>query len=127
LRPDAWLFSARLAWSRHWIKLASVVALVLCLGGSAWFLGRVLPIAKASGTFAYHYTIYFGIDDLRAWWWAFILPTAWVSLTLVDLLFAFGTYRKDKVLSSCLFAMAALWGFPWLVTLFYLALINASL
>jgi len=127
MRPDAWLFSAKLAWSRRWIKIASVLSMLLCLGGSAWFLARVLPVVKASGTFAYHYTIYFGIDDLRVWWWAFILPAAWIGLTLVDLAFAFGVYRKDAILASCLFATAALWGFPWLVTLFYLALINVNL
>src|SRR5690349_20842054 len=123
----AWLFSARLAWSRHWIKLACVLALTLSLAGSGWFLARVLPVARASGTFAYHYTIYFGIDDLRAWWWVFVLPAAWVGLTLFDLLFAFGSYRKEPILSSSMFALAALWGFPWLVTLFYLAVINSSL
>lgn len=127
MKPAAWLFSAKLAWSRHWIKFATFAALGLSVAGSIWFLGRVVPIAEASGTFAYHYTIYFGIDDLRPWWWVFILPAVWVGMTIIDLLFAYGTYRKEPILASCLFAMAALWGIPWLFTLFYLALINASL
>jgi hypothetical protein len=127
MRFAAWLFSARLAWSRHWIKLATLLALGMSLAGSAWFLGRVLPIAKAGGVFAYHYTIYFGIDDLRGWGWVFVLPSAWIALTVIDLLFAYGTYRKDQILASCLFAIAVLWGIPWIFTMFYLALINASL
>ncbi|HVM90396.1 MAG TPA: hypothetical protein VMU11_00680, partial [Verrucomicrobiae bacterium] len=79
------------------------------------------------GTFAYHYTVYFGIDDLRAWWWVFFLPSVWIVLTVFDLLIAYGVFRRDQVLSSCLFALAALWAFPWLATLFYLSVINASL
>lgn len=127
MRLDAWVFSAKLAWSHHWIKLVSVVALVSSVAGGGWYLANVFPLAKESGTFAYHYTVYFGIDDLRALGWVFALPVAWVGLTVVDLLVAFGSYRKEPILASSLFMLSVLCAIPWLATLFYLVVINSSL
>lgn len=127
MKLDAWVFSARLAWSHHWIKLASVIALVSSIAGGGWYFANVFPLAKEGGTFAYHYTVYFGIDDLRAWNWVFVLPVAWVGLTIADVLIAFGAYRKEPILASSLLMLAVLWAIPWLATVFYLVVINSSL
>jgi hypothetical protein len=121
---DGWFFSARLAWGRVWIRVATALAMLTSIGVSAWFLSSVLPVARANGTFAYHYNIYLGIDDIRPWGWAFALPAAWIGLTVLDLLVAYGYYRKDVVLASSLFALSALWALPWSSALFYLALVN---
>lgn len=123
---DGWLFSAHLAWGKTWIRVATVFALAASLGVSAWFLAGVVPSARENGTFAYHYNIYLGIDDVRPWGWAFALPAAWVGLTALDLLIAYGLYRTDAVIASTLIALTALWALPWAGSLFYLALANTT-
>lgn len=123
---DGWLFSAHLAWGRMWIRLATVFALVVSLGVSAWFLASVVPEARTNGTFAYHYSIYLGIDDVRSWGWAFALPAVWIVFTAFDLLLAFGLYRTDAVIASTLIALTVLWALPWAGSLFYLALANTT-
>ncbi len=122
---DAWLFSARLAWGRPWLRWASVGALFLSLTTGAWYVTQVLPSARANGTFAFHYNIYVGIDDLRGWGWVFVLPAAWLVLTCADILLAFGIYRADQILASSLVGLALLWSLPWAVALFYLTVINS--
>lgn len=123
--PDAWLFSARLAWGRPWLRWASVVAVVVSLATGTWFVSQVLPAARVNGTFAFHYNIYVGIDDLRGWGWVLVLPVAWLALTLSDILIAFGLYRADQILASSLVGLALLWSLPWAVGLFYLTVINS--
>ncbi len=122
---DAWLFSARLAWGRPWLRWASVTALIVSLGTGIWFVSQVLPVARVNGTFAFHYNIYVGIDDLRGWVWVLLLPAAWLALTLSDILLAFGVYRADQVLASVLVGLALLWTLPWAVGLLYLIVINS--
>lgn len=125
LSLDAWLFSARLAWARPSLRWASVVAVGMSLGMGIWFASQVLPSARANGTFAFHYNIYVGIDDLRGWGWILILPITWLALTLSDILTAFGLYRADQILASTLVGLALLWSLPWAVVLFYLTVINS--
>lgn len=122
---DGWMFSARLAWGRPWLRWASVFALVLSLGTGTWFVSQVLPVARANGAFAFHYNIYVGIDDVRGWGWVFVLPAAWIVLTMLDILLAFGTYRADQILASSLVGLALLWSLPWAVALFYLTVVNS--
>lgn len=121
---SAWLFSAKLAWGKPWMRWPSFVALALPLFLGLWFLLQVLPVAKASGSLVYHYNIYLGIDDVRTWWWAFILPLTWLVFTLADLVVAYGVYRTDTHLSAALVSFAVAWGLPWAGALFYLYLFN---
>lgn len=122
---DAWMLSARLAWGRPWFRVVTLAAFLFSVAVGVWFILQVLPSARTNGTFAYHYNIYVGIDDLRAWWWVFVLPGAWVLLTGLDIVLAYGTYRTDVVLSNALAVLALLWSLPWSVALFYLTVINS--
>ncbi len=122
---DTWLLSARLAWGRPALRVMSIAALVISIAVGVWFVAQVLPSARANGTFAYHYNIYVGIDDLREWWWVFVLPGVWIGLTVIDLLAAYGLYRTDDILASSLIILALLWSLPWSVALFYLTVINS--
>jgi hypothetical protein len=72
-----------------------------------------------------HYNIYVGIDDVRGWEWVVALPMVWLVLTLLDITFAFGTYRSDQVLASTLVGLALFWSLPWAIFLFYLTVINS--
>lgn len=119
------MLSARLAWGRPALRVASIAALTISSLVGVWFIFQIFPSARANGTFAYHYNIYVGIDDLRGWWWIFALPGIWVGLTVFDLSVAFGLYRTDSVLASSLFVLSLLWSLPWSVALFYLTVINS--
>ncbi len=122
---DAWMLSARLTWGRPALRVASIAALSISIVVGIWFIAQVLPSARANGTFAYHYNIYVGIDDLRGWRWIFFLPGVWIGLTAFDLAVAYGLYRTDGILSSSLIILALLWSLPWSVALFYLTVINS--
>lgn len=121
----AWALSARLAWSRPWLRVASIIAIGLSCTIGTWYIFQILPSARENGTFAYHYNIYVGIDDLRGWWWVFALPAMWIGLTVLDVLTAYGLYRTDAILSSALVGMALLWSLPWSFALFYLTVMNS--
>lgn len=121
---SAWLFSAKLAWGKPWMRWLSLIALVLPMLTGSLFLFYVLPAAQSRGSLVYHYNIYLGIDDVRAWWWALALPIAWLVFTLGDLVVAYGMYRNDSYMSAALVSFAVAWGFPWAGALFYLSLFN---
>jgi len=106
------------------MRWTSLAALALPIFVGAAFLLQVLPAAQSRGSLVYHYNIYLGIDDVRAWWWAIALPAVWLLLTLADLGVAYGMYRTDSYLSGALVSFAVAWGLPWAGALFYLSLFN---
>lgn len=121
---NTWLLSAKLAWANPWPRWSSITATVLALGMSIFFLAKVVPVAQQQGSIILHYNLYFGVDETRAWSWAFLIPGVWITGTLVDLVIAYGVFRTDFHISASLFALALLWGLPWSGVLFYLILIN---
>lgn len=121
---SAWLFSAKLAWGKPWMRWFSILALALPLLVGTAFIFQVAPATQARGNLVYHYNIYLGIDDVRAWWWAIVLPSVWLGLTLADLVVAYGVYRTDAYASAALVSFAFAWGLPWAGALFYLSLFN---
>lgn len=124
MRASAWMFSARLAWQRPYFRWMSLTTLLLVAAGSAFFLWKVLPTRTHAGTVVLHYNIYVGIDEVRAWTWAFLLPSVWLLLTLIDLAVAYGSYRSDKHFAMSLMTFAFFWCLPWAGALFYLTLSN---
>jgi hypothetical protein len=124
MRFSAWLFSAKLAWGKAWMRWMSLIALALPILVGGTFLFQVLPGAQSRGNIVYHYNIYLGIDDVRAWWWAIVLPLVWLVLTLADIAVAYGVYRTDSHFSAALVSFAVAWGLPWAGALFYLSLFN---
>lgn len=121
---SSWLLSAKLAWANPWSRWSSIVSLLLAVGMSAFFLIKVVPLAQHQGSVILHYNLYIGVDETRTWQWAFLLPTTWIFVTLIDLAIAYGVFRTDVHISISLFALALLWGLPWSGILFYLTLIN---
>lgn len=124
MKPDAWLFSAKLAWDNLWIRWTSILTVLLVLGMSGFYLWNTLPSAQEHGYFVMHYNFYLGIDDVRSWPWLFFLPVVWLVMTLADILVAYGFYRQDSHLSLSLILLAFAWSLPWAGALFYLSFIN---
>jgi|JI8StandDraft_1071087.scaffolds.fasta_scaffold37463_6 hypothetical protein len=121
---SAWLLSAKLAWGKPFIRWATITSVVLCVGTSALFIAAVLPEAVRNSAFAFHYNVYFGIDEVRDWPWIFFLPGLWLLLTVIDCLVAFGLYRTDAVLANASAALALTWAVPWMSYFFYLSILN---
>jgi hypothetical protein len=121
---EHWLFSARLAWQHPGLKWIAVTALLLVSLGSGYFLWRILPLRETRDTVVLHYNIYLGIDAVRHWSWALVLPATWLLFTLLDLAVSFSLYRSDAHLSFALAVLALAWSLPWTVALYYLTLVN---
>lgn len=124
MTANAWLFSAKLAWSHKIFRWASLLAVASALVMSGFFLWHVFPSARTSGTFVLHYNIYLGIDEVRSWIWVFLPPLMWIGITLLDIGLALGIYRADAFFAWSLLALAAAWALPWSVALFYLTSMN---
>jgi len=121
---SSWLFSAKLAWGRPWMRWLSLAAFIMPVIVGSLFIASVVPAVQLRGNLVYHYNIYLGIDDVRSWWWAIVLPLIWFICTLADLTVAFGLYRIDAYASAALVSFAVAWGLPWTGALFYLSLFN---
>lgn len=121
---SSWLFSAKRAWQRHSLRWVTIVTGLLICIGTAVFLWRMVPLASQEETVIVHYNIYLGIDAVRPVYWIFLLPLFWWSLTLFDIIVAYGLFRTDPHLSMSLIYLAFAWSVPWLVTLYYLTLVN---
>lgn len=121
---SAWVFSAKLAWHHPWVRWMSLTSVALLLVSSTFYLWRVVPAARHNGTAVIHYNIYLGIDDVRHWSWVLGWPALWALVTGVDLAWAYGSYREDRLFSLALVSLAFFWGLPWASALFYLSLMN---
>ncbi len=121
---SAWLFSAKLAWGKPWLRWSSIVALFAPISFGTLFLVKVMASVQSQGNIVYHYNIYLGIDDVRVWWWVILLPLMWFFLSLIDVVIAYGMYRIDSYFSAALVTFAIAWSFPWAGVLFYLYLFN---
>ena len=122
---DAWFFSAKLAWGNLLIRWLSIVTIFLVVAMSGFYVWQIFPSVKGRGYFIMHYNLYLGIDDVRNWPWVFVLPIAWLIITLIDLAFAYGVYRLDVHFAVSLALLAFSWSIPWSGALFYLTFMNA--
>lgn len=121
---SAWLLSAKLAWNKPFLRWSTVIALATCIIGSGFFIATVLPEAVRNNAFAFHYNVYFGIDEVKTWPWVFFLPALWTGVTIIDLVVAYGLYRTDAVFANTSAALALAWSLPWVSYLFYLSVLN---
>ncbi|HPF95350.1 MAG: hypothetical protein KC582_04830 [Candidatus Magasanikbacteria bacterium] len=121
---STWLLSAKLAWGKPFLRWSTIISVALCLVTSGLFIATVLPEAIQNNAFAFHYNVYFGIDEVKTWLWVFFFPGIWFVLTMLDSLVAYGFYRTDAVLANTSAALALVWALPWMSFLFYLSLLN---
>ena len=120
----AYFFSAKQAWQRPFFRWGAILALACVFAGSGYFLWKVWPAHRQSGTIVTHYNIYLGIDQVSPWSWAWLLPGVWLAVTLADVALAYAMYRTDAYLAASLIVLACVWSLPWMGTLYHLTLIN---
>lgn len=121
---SSWTLSARIAWNDMTMRVMAIIVLCTVFIASFWFLVTILPGAITHQAVAIHYTIYNGIDAVKHWPWIVGLVGMWLSITVVDILAAFGIYRTDLVMARTLVFLAGIWCLPWIALLFYLSLMN---
>lgn len=121
---SAWLLSAKLAWGKPFLRWSTILSISLCVVSSAFFIAGILPEAMHNHAFAFHYNVYFGIDEVKDWPWLFFLPGLWLVFTVADCLIALGLYRTDAVLANAAAALALAWALPWMSFFFYLSVLN---
>jgi len=119
-----WRFSAQLAWQDRFIRWMTISNLVVVIATSTFVLWKLIPEGARSGVLTMHYTIYLGIDDVRAWPWIFMIPGGLLCVQLVNLALAYGFYRTDKLAARALISLAAAVALLSAVSSFFLVLIN---
>jgi hypothetical protein len=124
MKLESWVFSAKQAWQHPLCRYLALAILLLMTIGSVVFLWRVIPARRESGLLVFHYSIYLGIDDVRAWPWIFLLPGIGLVVALIDIAIAYGVYRSDRHATHGLLYLAFGWTVLWITALHYLSLVN---
>ncbi len=76
--------------------LLGTSALALCVNALHWlFVATRLSVRDM--TLPAHYNIYFGIDLVGPWWYAFLLPVAGSSIVVVNIALAFLLHKKKAI------------------------------
>lgn len=121
---SAWKLSAKLALSSWVYRILSVWIILALVIGIFWFFVQIVGTGQAHPSFAFHYTVYLGIDDVRSISWAILWPGIWILSDLVFLICAYGTYRRDPHAGIAWLVIGAFSALPWMLVLHYLALLN---
>lgn len=124
MRWDEWRFSAALAWRDIFVRSITGISFVLAGSISGYAIWRLVPEGMRSGVLALHYTMYLGIDDVRAWPWIFALPGSIFSLLLVNAVVSAGIYRTDVFAARVLSTLSCALTIVWSVGMFFLVRIN---
>lgn len=92
--------------------------------GIGWYFVQLAGIDISQPTYVFHYTIYFGTDDVRPLGWLVFWPAIWLVTSLAGLGCAYGSYRRDLHAGIAWLVLVSLSALPWMLVLHYLALIN---
>lgn len=124
MRLEEWKFSARLGLQDHWLRITSLLSLLVVLGMGAYVLFRLLPEGFASGVITMHYNVYLGIDDVRPWPWVFAIPGTALGLVVIDTLLALGLFRKHPMAARTVTSVGLAAAVVWAIGAFFLMLVN---
>jgi hypothetical protein len=124
MRWDEWRFSATRAWQDHVVRWMTLVTVVFDLAIAGLFLWKIVPLAAGSGILTYHYNIYLGIDDVRAWQWMLVPTGTMIGFILLNTLVAYGVYRQDRLAARAMMLLTIFLSVLWAITLYYLVTIN---
>lgn len=125
MRWDEWRFSAKLALQDRFVKWTTLGTAIFCCAITIFVLWKLIPVGLRSGVLTFHYTIYLGIDDVRAWPWIFVPLGTMFGVLLLNFLFALGVFRRDKLASRALIGLAAAIAIIWGVGMIFLRLVNS--
>lgn len=119
-----WRLAAGIAWDDAWFRWQTIATVALGVMMSVYLLVHLVPIGIRNGLLVFHYSIYFGIDDIRAWPWIFVLPLGTLAVIGTDLVASIRLYRHDRIASRVLLGAATLFAAIASVYAVYLAIVN---
>lgn len=125
MRWEEWKFSARRAVQDPFVRWTTVGTVVLFVGMSVLYLVRILPDALRSGVTVLHFNVYLGIDDVRTWPWAFVVPGFALGMLALDVLVSLGLHRQDTHASRTIIGIGAVSMAIWAAAVVFLILVNA--
>ena len=125
MKWDEWRFSARLAWQDHFVRWTTLGTAIFCCVITGFVLWKLLPIGLRSGVLTFHYTIYLGIDDVRAWPWIFYPLGTMFGVFLLNLLISLGVFRQDELAARALVGLAGGIAVIWGVGMVFLTRVNS--
>lgn len=85
---------------------------------------RLLPTAEGGKYIPLHYNVFFGVDKFGPWYMVFQLPLFGFLIIIINSLFSFRFFEKEKVLSIFLIAAALLFQVMLLVAMYFVILLN---
>ncbi len=121
---EEWKFSLEVAWDDPWYRWQTIATVAAVLGGSAFFLWRMVSVGVRTGLLVFHYNLYFGIDEVMPWTWIFALPGALTVLVAIDLVASGHLFRKDRIVSRVLLCAATAFTIFALIGGFFLTTVN---
>ena len=124
MRLEEWRFSATLAWRDPFMRWATLACLLVAFGMTGYVLTKLIPQGLTSGVLATHYTMYLGIDDVRAWPWVFSIPAGIIALIGANAIVAAGIFRTDPLATRMLTALSCAATIVWTVGSLFLVRIN---
>lgn len=123
MRWESFFQSATLAWQRRSFRYFCLSVAGVIIFFSGWYLWSILPL-RHQPDIVFHYTIYLGIDDTRAWPWLFFPVGGWWLIVAVDFLLAFLYYRSDPLAAWTLVTLSLIASVPWAFSLYSLLRVN---
>lgn len=121
---EEWKFSFEVAWDDPWYRWQTITTVAAVVGGTAFFLWRMVPVGIRTGLLVFHYNLYFGIDEVLPWTWIFVFPGALIVMVVIDLLASGHLFRKDRIVSRVLLCTATVFTIFALIGGFFLTTVN---
>lgn len=125
MRWEEWKFSAARASQDRFVRWTTVTTVVLIVAMSVYMGVRLWPVIARTGVVTMHYNIYLGIDDVRSWPWALLLPGIAAAALTVDVIVAYGFFLRDELASRAIILVGFLSVLLWAVGSFFLLTINS--
>jgi len=85
---------------------------------------RLLPTAEGGKYIPLHYNVFFGVDKFGPWYMVFQLPFFGFLIILINSLFSFRFFEKERVLSIFLIVAALLFQVMLLAAMYFVILLN---
>ncbi|HWR00070.1 MAG TPA: hypothetical protein VN397_04480 [Candidatus Methylomirabilis sp.] len=121
---EEYKFTFEVAWDDPWYRWQSIFTVACAVVGSGVFLWHMIPEGMRSGLLVFHYTLYFGIDEVLPWHRIFVLPSALLVTVVIDIVVAGNLFRKDRVASRVMLCAATLFTAFCLAGGFFLTIVN---
>jgi hypothetical protein len=124
LNLSEWRLAIEITWDDPWLKWQTIATIGLFFVTTALYMIRLIPIGVRNGVLVFHYNLYFGIDDVRAWPWMFAVPAVATAIVGIDLAVSFLLYRHDRIASRILLSAASVFAVLFGIGAAFIMIVN---